>query len=610
MKVLSRLRYVLLTMVLMVLLWTMLVWLNETHQDIGAQARATNVARLVDANTALFVHVPDLTTAHDSFGSADFTKLGIHDGMSAIAKQILRDIPDLIHLSKHWDQCQSLNITEATLTVTPETDRLTVLTLFRTEGDPAALWESCVGRWKAKSDQAEDHIEERDGVRYRYLTDTDRKLIQSSWGGWHFVSNDEAMLKRAMARLRAERPANALSEHEVFQQSLVPLQSDYLVLSYISQSEAEISSQASKGRQRFDKIHQNLRRFHARSTARTATVKRGHMIEEAFVVTDSQNAEEETGPSTSSITEATLPLTSPQTLAYATADLGSQRIRQFLLGQFVKRWEGAEVPAMQQVAAVWKTHFTSTWSLQLEPIEPRATEESMPENDPLATILAFVLNDEAKVKANLETLSQTEGSGIKKSSLQTYVLEHGLLPSVLTNLLEEVHLHVEHGLLIVSDRVQGIHQVARRWNLKQDLKQRSDFFKLLSSLPKPGAGLSFIDSESLLIRGSEALQHPLVIATLWMALHGNTPLEINLNQLARSLTANVPIAPTVATWQRTSQGYLESSIGTLSPLQWAIGGGAIIAAIDKAFLDRTPITDTDNFASPAIEEELLQMMEP
>jgi hypothetical protein len=52
------------------------------------------------------------------------------------------------------------------------------------------------------------------------------------------------------------------------------------------------------------------------------------------------------------------------------------------------------------------------------------------------------------------------------------------------------------------------------------------------------------------------------------------------------------------------------SVGTVSPVQWLVGVGAIISSIDKRFLSTKPSIEEDSFTPPAIEEELLDMIEP
>ena len=173
---------------------------------------------------------------------------------------------------------------------------------------------------------------------------------------------------------------------------------------------------------------------------------------------------------------------------------------------------------LETIATDWRHCFTSMWSVQLEPVETLSLTETDPGIEPLAAILVFPLADSRSLEAHLDTLASTRGTGIQRSAVQTYQLDQALLPAMLTNLLEEIHVQVDEDLLILSDQFRGIHQVTRRRHLGQNLRKRSDVQRLMAHLPSPEAGLAFIDAEPVLTRGTEALQHPLVFAILWMGI--------------------------------------------------------------------------------------------
>lgn len=607
-KFFSRFRYLILTSTLLVILWSVLYWLNQTHESVGARDRVATIGRLLDADTTLMVHIPDVHQAHQSLAGSHFAQLGIHRGLGAITKQIIDEVPQLRQWRDYWKQFQEMEITDAAIAVTEQADRRHFLTLFYCEASRNPAWEPQAVWWHESSPEVplEEIREERDGVEYIRVARDDCEFVYARWEGWHLSSNEPNVLDRALSRLKSGQHLHSLAQQTAFQQSVAPLRSDYLALAYAGQEGSKSGEKDSAGQHHAGKIQRLLNGLDARSMALSLNVQDGQMIEDTMIVAATLPDADVELPFPLA---ATLPLTSPRTLAYFTANTGADSFHQFIFRPYLKRWAASGNEELEKIAEIWETRFGPVWALQLEPIEILSSSQPM-ETEPLATLLAFAAKDPGALHSHLETLATTRGSGIRRSATGTFILDHALLPSSITNLLDEVHLHIEHGLLFVSDQVRGIHQVCRRWHLGQDLKQRPDFQKLLGRLPEPELGLGYLDAQQLLRRTSEALQHPLVFATLWMGIRSQTHLKIDLHRLTTSLDTEMLILPTLATWQRIPHGYRQWSQGTLSPAQWAWAGSTIVTTIDKTFLEPAPLTETDTFAAPPLEQELLRMMEP
>ena len=187
---------------------------------------------------------------------------------------------------------------------------------------------------------------------------------------------------------------------ERFQESLTPLQHDYLILAYASATEGLSASKKKdddKAPSLADKLTKHLSRLQAKSAAIAYKVASGRIVEEAMLVHQTPPGiplEATSGDTTpKSSLQRSLPLTSPRTLAYATFQSGAHRPHDLIFERFLKRWEASKLSPLETIATDWRHCFTSMWSVQLEPVETLSLTETDPGIEPLAAILVFPLAD-------------------------------------------------------------------------------------------------------------------------------------------------------------------------------------------------------------------------
>ncbi len=605
MKKLSHLAIPLVTLLAIAGLWLVLRWVDRTHQTRGAQPAAASTARLIDEDAALFVHLPDLNTFAREWETADFPKLGVTDGLAVILREFLSELPIHATWKQRWRQCQALQMQQIAFAISLAPTKLEGILLFRSPHDSLSLWSTLIDDWHG-ADSVYEQTDEREGIVYRTAVAAESQWVHARWEDWHCLATDSALIERALARLRKVPAPSSLADQPAFQQCLQSLQNNYVVLSYLARDTPDDGNLTSTPRRRLAKIQHTLTKAHARAAAFTAHVRQGELYEESSLLT--VQPPQATSPPTAFDFEVTLGLTSPNTLVYASANQGESAVRRYLLERYTKRWEGLAQPELMALTQRWEQHFTGTCSLQLEPmLEPNGSPTG---NEALAAIVAFTVRDHEHVERDLATLATARGSGILRSPTGTYLLDPALLPPALANLVDDVHLHPSNGLLIISDQLEGLQQVRRRYHL-ETLQRREDFQRAFKLLPAPETGLVFLDSQALLQRGHDALRHPLIFATFWLGVRSQTHLRFDLDQLALPPhPSTILVRPTMATWRPTVHGYHQTALGTLSPLQWLLGGGTLLAVIDQAFLESAPIDDADGFVTPMIEQELLDMIEP
>ena len=283
-------------------------------------------------------------------------------------------------------------------------------------------------------------------------------------------------------------------------------------------------------------------------------------------------------------------------------------MRGYVFGQFQKRWMAEDLEELHEISEQWEATFASPWALLLEPLGSEA-ELSSP-SGPLAVVAAFQLRDAAVFEGHLARLASKAGSGVSEANDATYELDGALLPLALVHLLERVKLRVAHGFLLMSDREEGLNQIVRGWGEREVLVDRLDYQRLRHALPERSEGLLFIDASSVIRRGQAALEHPLMVAALWLGSRGERDTSLRLPSM--DVPGDEALVPTIATWQATEEGgYRQSSTGTLSPVQWLLGARAIMGVIDETFLHEASVpSDDEAFEAPGIEVELLQMIDP
>lgn len=613
MKYRSRIAYLALVTVLLALLANLLTWLHRMHGQHHALETASKAAALLAPETPALLHVPDLQQARERLASANFAQLGVHQGLRHLLSQLLQEFPEL-HFWEPWlRRGAALPLSELTVAQLPGEPQSGVVVLFQTTAaeDGRALWNSLIDFWppmeetETRARQTTTHR----GVEIQQVASPTHCLEYATWDGWHGISNRRGALEETLARwhgLQSQKPLPSLLTETRFAQSLTSLKSRYLSLTYLA---AEPGADADPAQPSLP-LTESLSHFDWNNAAQTLTVANGQLVEELVALTGSpQSAGTPAAAAPSTSFELTRSLTSPNTLFFVTSHLASPSMRNHLLRPFHQRWAGSEDATVARIAEQWHDAFLPHWSLQLEPVEH--LDAAAEDHQPVATLAAFALKPEHHLQAALETLADTRGSGIARSQTGTFQLRQALLPHPLRHWVKAVHLQVRDDFLVLSDDARGLHQVLRKGKGTPTLEQHREFRRLRKRLPAPQAGLAFLNAHVLLSRGKEALQHPLVFATLWMGIHSQTNLDIDLKTLARSLRMDLPVLPTVATWQQTDHGIHMSSRGTLSPSQWALAGGVILKAIDSTFLEAATLTEnSDSFTPPPIEQELLRMMEP
>lgn len=602
MNIASRFRYLILTVLLLALLAGLLLWLNETEADASAWRRATEVARLVDEEALTFIHMPDVTSATLAHKSSHFSELGFTQTLASAINHLSPEFPQLSirDTFPHLEEWQAMNVKDFTATTNTSGN----LTFFYAETPDDNVRALVRKTWSLeRSTSTENFSDLFKGRRYHHLQTGDTEIIVTHEHPWHFIATNRDLLEKSLTRLQNQASIKSLSSEPRFEQALVPLPNSYEALAYlrlqpVSNTETESSSF-------FARVHD----LQSRALAITYTNESGLLREDFSILRSTSPVVDPTTTDQDVLRARTVALTSPHTLIYAAAPSGGNRLTNFLFRQFRNRWMAENLPALHPIAEDWADSFTGSWAMLLEPLkDPTANQPS--QNGSMAAVLAFPLKNAVATEQALSTLSQTSGSGVHASNSQTYTLDTALLPSTLVNLLEDIHLSFASGMLIVSDQMDGIVQVVQQQLDGPHLDERKDFQRLASSLPTPSAGLLFIDSQNIIRRSTEALSHPLVAATLWLGQRGRAtpPIDRDPWQLASASPGS--ILPTVAIWTPTEGGYRQVSVGTVSPVQWLVGVGAIISSIDKRFLSTKPSIEEDSFTPPAIEEELLDMIEP
>lgn len=602
MNVFSRFRYLALTALLLALLAGLLVWLNETEADAGAWRRVAEVARLVDEDTLTFIHIPDVNSAALAFQSTHFSEYGFDHTLAAGISHLAPSPPPLSirNISPYLKDWQSLNVKDFTSTST-STERLTFFQTEASDEDVRAL----IGKtWSPGSSTTEVFSELVRGIRYHHLRRGGTDIIMTHERHWHFIATDQPLLEQSLTRLETQTPIKSLSSEPRFEQTLISLPCSYEALAYLSHPPVNAS-----GAEKLSFLGKFYQR-QSRAIAITYTNENGLLREDlSLLPTHPPTGNPAISSTATAFQDQTLSLTSSHTLIYSAAPLGGHLFTNFLFRQFQNRWMAENSPSLHPIAANWENGFTGSWAIMLEPLKnPSSGQPS--QNGSMAAILAFPLRNAEATQKALEKLSLTSGSGIHASDTQTYTMDTALLPLALVNLLDDIHLSVVSNMLLVSDQRDGITQVSQQRLSGPHLPERLDFQRLSGSLPEPSAGLLFIDSQNILRRSSEALRHPLVAATLWLGQRGQATPPFGLKPWQLASSSQGDILPTLAVWALTEDGYQQVALGTVSPVQWLLGVGAIMSSIDQTFLDSKPNIEEDSFNALPIEEELLDMIAP
>lgn len=601
MNVVSRFRYLILTVLLLALLVGLLVWLNETAAEAGAWRRVAEVARLVDEEALTFIHIPDINSAALSYNSSYFTEFGFDHTLAAAINHLAptRTTLSIRDTFPHLNEWQSMNVQDFTATTITSGK----LTFFHTNA-PDSRVRTLIGKtWSPGRSSSTDIFSELlKGRRYHHFQRSDAEIIVTHEPPWHFIATNRDLLEKSLTRLQTQIPIKSLSTESRFEQALISLPNSYQALAYLRPQPASATETASFTL--FSKFH----KLQSRAIAITYTNESGLLREDFSILPSHPPTLKLTRADKDALQDQALALTSTHTLIYAAAPMGGHRFTNFLFRQFQNRWMAENLPDLHPIAEKWESGFEGSWAIMLEPLKNPTAHQPSP-NGSMAAVLAFPLRNAEATRQALNILSLTSGSGIHESDTQTYTLDPALLPSALVNLLDDIHLSVSSGMLLVSDQIDGIIQVNQQRLNGTHLNKRQDFQRLSGRLPSPSAGLLFIDSQNIIRRSSEALRHPLVAATLWLGQRGQTTPPFDLKPWQQASSSEAGILPTLAVWTPTEDGYRQASLGTVSPAQWLLGVGAIMSSIDKTFLETKP-NIKESFKTLPIEEELLEMIEP
>lgn len=582
MKGYLRIPYLLLTAIGIAMLGWALIWLNQRQVDAGAWRQASVAARLIDEEALAFIHTPDLVAALQAFETSHFSNLNLERPASLVLKRLL---PEIFTLPSK-EQLAEMAVQNLSLSLVPGKQGFEMIVALQTETDEEKLRAWVQTSWGTPGEETFSEL--RGGTRYHYITTKKGAFISAKAKDWQFIATERSLIERALTRLQSETDIGTLSTDTYFEQALKPLRSSYEVLAYVRPSGTITATEANST----DKVSlpQRLNQLPVTAVAAAFSNERGLLHEEiSLLPKDPQHARppQPNGPSHA----AMLALTSTETLIYASANQGGQAIQRYLFQEFHRRWLIGDVPILRQVSEAWEESFNGSYAVILEPLRDPASRTSKA-NGSMAVILTFPLTDEVTMRQHLETLSETSDSGFQRSAAETYSLSSALLPTALANSLQEIHLSVHSGWLIISDHALGLSQVTQALGFDEvaTLTERDDFERLSNRLPDPEAAMLFIDTESVLRRGVEAVQHPLVKATLWLGMRGSS--STNLLELFPWKTFNSGsdlIQPTLAVWEYgKTNGLHQESLGTLTPGQWLLGADSILSALDDTLLDAQP----------------------
>ena len=576
--------------------------LNDAREDSGATLRVQVAASLAEPDCVFFLHLPSLNEAEDSFTETDLSQLWHLPGMRHFFALPLAEVPGMAVIQHYWKHCRKLEATEALLTFNYIGAEPTLTAAFKSNGEIDALRESMSAWLQEACGEGALSEEVKQEATIHRVEGKRGAIAQVRWNGWYLTGTHEKALWKMLTRLQETQPARSLADHGLFQQALKTLPRDYVALAYLrASSDAERKAVSPKdsedsvspiGRQfirRVKRAASGIQSAELQAIAMTSSFRDGKMVDQTSVISPKASK-------AVSYAQKAMPLTSPDTLAFLGGSVGAKRVLQQFFRPFTAGWETL-VPELE-----FENAFGVEWSLQIEPLADEEAETGL--------VMSFDLADGNRLLSLLEKLGSSEGSGLIRASRETFQLESARLTDPFKHFMPEAHLQITHGLLVMADSAPALHQVVRRWNLPEHLDDRSDFRRLRRRLAQPDLGMAFFDTERLLQNGYDALQHPLVLGTLWMTQRSQTSLNIDLGSMPHQANlSSLRLTPTYLTVHRAPWGYRKASMGSLSPLQWATGGSLLAALIDKTFAEAAPQEPDDPFLHSLDPEEILDLIE-
>ncbi len=601
MKALIQGRYWILCLVLGLVLFSLLHWLDHNAIETGAAKRVLPVATLLDDQTPWLWHVPKVNEAFDSVKASDLGRLWQTSALPQTVIEPFAGLPEMETLAAFSEAWLALDARDLGVALREGQDGLEILVIFRSSRDVSAVWDRCRSWFSEKwqSDENASHWE--DAVHYQFIGTAPQQLVQARWEDWIITGTKPAWVRRVVSHLLADHPPTASLGHcQTFQKALSTLPRDYVSLVYgrpkqqePPQTEPPTFLSALPVATRLQELQKAVTGAGLDGFAVTSSIRRGRLIDQAILLGPK--------PADLSDSEISLPidLTSPETVTFFAGKMGGGEIRRQIMGPVMEHWK-AEGIATAPLAA----GFGNTWSLQLEPVTHAESERTE-----LAVIASFQLQNPSACARWIQQLAQDPRAAVTQSAVETYTIDGNQFPEPVPSLLPEINVRVHGDLLLLADDAQGLHQVARRRELGNHLNDRADYRRMIRQMPRPEWGLGFIDSEQLLDHSYRALQHPLILATLWMGIRSQTDLEFDLARLPRTADLEVEIIPTVISMNPSDQGWKMFSMGSIGPIQWLGGGRALAAFMDKTLLEPVPTALEDQFTAPALEQELMDMID-